>query len=578
MQLLKNIKDSLNILLNDDDQGHIAHSIEQLRALGQTLHIAELVDTQTLVRQSAEPIDLILTHMQATHLETMTLLTQLKALKKDIPILVCMETYEAALAIQCIQAGAYAIVTPLTPTLLLSAIQHTHAYAELHRLTQQLRRALNEMHQRYKQAMQSSLNTTATLPHMACPKIESFAPILHTTPTEANQHYLLCLAMDPMSDLIARVGFQEIQLVLNEVMQLIKKVLPNNALMEPFHHDSFLVLLPNTNETATTDLAKILLKQISEHLYETTSQTLQLTLRIGISAQNGQTTDFIDLATKAFRAAHEISLGRPKTNTFLIFKQSEQSTSSSAQKQMEYLKNALNNNQFRMVFQPIIRLKGNEQEIYESFLHIIDDKGNEISREVLFGNAEKANFAEKLDRWLILQAVRALALKRNAGHEPHLLMQISRISLNDSGFVAWLKQTLEQARLMSSRFTFEIDQKEAAQYLKQTTLLTKELTALGCKIAVTQFNGDEAGIQLLSHLHASWVKLESRFAQTLLESERNRKELATLITRLHELKIQVTATGIEGARVLAPLWHAQVDYLQGEYFQAPDEAMNYNFF
>jgi len=46
---------------------------------------------------------------------------------------------------------------------------------------------------------------------------------------------------------------------------------------------------------------------------------------------------------------------------------------------IDAIQNALDNDQFRLLFQPIINLRGEGEEHYEAFVRMLDSNGTEIS-------------------------------------------------------------------------------------------------------------------------------------------------------------------------------------------------------
>ena len=75
---------------------------------------------------------------------------------------------------------------------------------------------------------------------------------------------------------------------------------------------------------------------------------------------------------------------------------------------------------------------------------------------------------------------------------------------------------------------------------------------------------------------AYFVKVDGSFTQDLGKAE-NQEALKTLLASLHAQAKLTIMPFVESASVLATLWQAGVNYIQGYYLQGPSQSMDYDF-
>ena len=237
---------------------------------------------------------------------------------------------------------------------------------------------------------------------------------------------------------------------------------------------------------------------------------------------------------------------------------------------------ALEQNSFRLLFQPVISLRGDSFEHYEVLLRLLDPEGKEVAPGEFMSAAREAGLAEKLDRWVILNAIKLLAEHRSKGHETRLFVHLSSNSLQDPSLLPWLSVALKAARLPSDALVFQFNEPDAIAYLKQAKALTEGLAQLHCKVALCQFGCSLNPFNTLKHLTVDFVKVDGSYSQDLTTAE-NQEALKTLLASLHAQAKLTIVPFVESASALATLWQAGVNYIQGYYLQGPSQSMDYDF-
>jgi len=383
---------------------------------------------------------------------------------------------------------------------------------------------------------------------------------------------LAYIEVNKYSTLLAEAGMAGVDLLLTDLANLLRSHFGQQAELARFGDDVFCALLAEQTPEQCRESLQNLLKKVEGHLFEVSGRTLQTTLSIGVAGVNEQTAKAQEVVDRAHRCADELP-----GNGLKIYDPADDLRKAASQGNVvAMVQQALEQNSFRLLFQPVISLRGDSFEHYEVLLRLLDPEGKEVAPGDFMNAAREAGLAEKLDRWVILNAIKLLAEHRSKGHETRLFVHLSSNSLQDPSLLPWLSVALKAARLPSDALVFQFNEPDAIAYLKQAKALTEGLAQLHCKVALCQFGCSLNPFNTLKHLTVDFVKIDGSYSQDLSSAE-NQEALKTLLASLHAQAKLTIVPFVESASALATLWQAGVNYIQGYYLQGPSQSMDYDF-
>ncbi|WAE61526.1 EAL domain-containing protein [Stutzerimonas sp. R40042] len=384
---------------------------------------------------------------------------------------------------------------------------------------------------------------------------------------------LAYIRIDRFAALQADIGLTDSDQLLSQLATLLRGHFPSDTQLARFADDVFTVLQPGViPQQAEADL-RALLGKVEGHLLDVGGRTVQVTLSIGVAGLDEKTAKAQDAIERAHRCADELSDG----NALKIYNPADELAAAANRGDIAaMLKQALENNSFRLLFQPIISLRGDNFEHYEVLLRLLDPQGAEVPPNEFLSAASEAGLASKIDRWVILNSIKLLAEHRAKGHSTRLFLHLSAASIQDASLLPWLGVVLKASRLPGDSLAFEFGEADAVAYLKPAKALAQGLSGLGCRIALAQFGCVLNPFNTLKHLNAEFIKVDGSYTQDLSRQE-NQEALKTLLAELHEQRKQSIVPFVESATVLATLWQAGVSYIQGHYLQGPSQSMDYDF-
>lgn len=384
---------------------------------------------------------------------------------------------------------------------------------------------------------------------------------------------LALLRIDRYAGLLSEIGLADGDLLLADCASLLRQHFGERALLARFADDCFAVLLADLGTQQVEESLRGLLQKVENHLFEIGGRSVQITFSIGAAGISEQCTQAQLVVERALRCADQLVDG----NAIKIHDPAEELAAAASRGNLvAMVQQALDNNRFQLLFQPIISLHGDEREHYEVSLHLSSPQGEPVPRAEFLAAAEQTGLASKVDRWLLLNAIRQLCEQRLAGHNTRLFIPLGAASLQDPTLLPWLSAALKAARLPADTLILQLGEPDAIAYLKQARELTKGLAALHCKLCLDRFGGALNPFNTLRHLPADFVKLDATLLADLSDAEQQDK-LKTLIGGLHaEAKLTIVPC-VDSASVLTTLWQTGVNYVQGLYLQGPSPRMDYEF-
>lgn len=381
------------------------------------------------------------------------------------------------------------------------------------------------------------------------------------------------IKIDHYTALQSDLGLAGIDILLAYLADTLRKELKSNSQIARFSDDAFSVLSTDiTPEQLKPELLN-LIKKVESQLFDINGRTAQTTLSIGVAGLSEKTSKAADVLKRAHDCADQLTHG----NALKLHNPADDLAAAASRGDVvAMVQQALEKNNFKLLFQPIISLRGDQDELYEVLLRLVNPQGEEVPPAEFLNAAVSAGLAEKIDRWVLLNSIKLLTEHRNKGNQTRFFIHLSSASLQDPSLLPWLSVALKASRLPANSIILQIRETDAVAYLKQAKQLSEGLHALHCQIALGQFGCTLNPYNTLKHMHIDFVKIDGSFIKELSKAE-DQEALKSMLATLHAQAKHSIVPFVESASVLSVLWQAGVNYIQGHYLQGPSQAMNYDF-
>lgn len=392
---------------------------------------------------------------------------------------------------------------------------------------------------------------------------------------EKQIYCLFYIELDNFSERIKNIfGVAGADLALVDIATLLRAKANTTDTIARLGDSTFAIIVPNVKADAAVNRASQLCKDIEGHIIEIDHKTLQVTCSIGISLINETSTNTNTVVEQA-RIAMEKARANDG-NCALLF-EPETPKGEAKVDVAALVQQALSTERFKLLFQPIISLRGSDEEYYEVYLRMLDDKGNEISPTFFLEAAANISVATKIDRWVILESIKMLSQHRAKGNKTKLIVNIGRQSLCDESLIPWLGVAFKAAKLSPDSITFQAQEIDVTNHLNAAKSFAEGLAKLKTHFSISNFGCSLNPFNTLGHVSATMIKVDGSFTTDIQNNNESPETLIGLIEKLNAENKITLVPFVENAGVLSTLWQAGAHYIQGHYLQEPSSGMNYDF-
>jgi len=370
-----------------------------------------------------------------------------------------------------------------------------------------------------------------------------------------------------------KVGLAASDAVLMKVAQIIQPECNDTDILARFADDAFMLVSKESNVDTIKQRCEKLLTIFNDTIIEAGGKTVQVTVSIGIALVNENTDSSDSIINQTGQALASIR-NEQGSSSFKLYEPQvvsiEKTTGDDIQK-------AISAGRFRLLFQPVISLRGSGEEYYEVQLRMLDNNDEEVSPGKFLDTAKSSGAGAKLDRWVILESMKILAKQRSQNPKTKLMITLSTDSIADRSLLEWIMLVLNTAKINSSHVVFQISEKDANYNLKDTQAFLREVNEIKGFCAISNFGCSLDPANTLKHLDVDLLKLDGSFSLDIQNNNQSPEALLQLLADLHEAGKTTFIPQVENASILSHLWQGGVHYIQGHYLQAPSANMDYDF-
>ena len=237
------------------------------------------------------------------------------------------------------------------------------------------------------------------------------------------------------------------------------------------------------------------------------------------------------------------------------------------------LNKALRNNGFQLLAQPIHTLNKNKfahpYRYYELLVQMLGKDGEIFSSDEFVPVAEYFEMMPELDRWVVREAFKHIALLKPTDKPPLFAINISGQSLDDEGFCDFVVEELKRTGIDARMICFEITESVAANDLSLASRFISSLKAQGSRFTLDQFGTGVSSYGYLTFLDVDCLKIADIYAQDLMSDSIARNIVESVTQVGHSMKMEIIANGVDDENAIALLQKMGADYGQGDAISKP---------
>jgi predicted signal transduction protein with EAL and GGDEF domain len=230
------------------------------------------------------------------------------------------------------------------------------------------------------------------------------------------------------------------------------------------------------------------------------------------------------------------------------------------------LKGALMRDEFRLVFQPLVKLADSRICCLEALLRWDHPERGLIQPPEFIPIAEETGVIVQIGEWVLREACRAAA---RWPQDVRIAVNLSAAQFKSRRLVGRIADALADAGLDPGRLELEITESLLLADTEPTLAALHELRALGVRIAMDDFGSGYSSLRYLRSFPFDKIKIDRAFIESPGGEDRTTAIISAMIGLGRSLGIATTAEGVETEEQLEAVRREGCEEVQGFLFSPP---------
>jgi diguanylate cyclase (GGDEF)-like protein/PAS domain S-box-containing protein len=338
-----------------------------------------------------------------------------------------------------------------------------------------------------------------------------------------------------------------------------------------FGGDEFLVLVPGDSSGRRAEKLAERIAAAFTRPFSYAAEDFSITVSVGLARcpTDGNTAQ--ELITSADTAMYEAK--RRGRNTWQPFNASLARDVSERLLIEAHLRRALDQEEFRLVFQPQVDLSTGRVFGAEVLLRWRSRILGELPPDRFIQHAENTGDIVRIGAWVISESCRCLAAWRREGiHLPRLAVNLSFRQILSENLPEVVSRSLAEHGLNGSDLELEITERVLVDDAPDTAAVLRTLRNLGVTITIDDFGEGYSALEYLRRLPIQGLKISHRFLRGVPFETGDVAICQAIVGIAHSMGLGIIAEGVETEAQRAFLLRHGVRQGQGFMFSRPMEA------
>ncbi|MBZ5759559.1 EAL domain-containing protein [Rhizobium sp. VS19-DR104.2] len=324
--------------------------------------------------------------------------------------------------------------------------------------------------------------------------------------TEENPIALLYFDIDHFKHINDSLGHPAGDALLREVATRLRRITRSDDLIARLGGDEFAVALQvHAGVDRAREFADRLLASLAQPIdLEGIQEYISCSIGIAVAPQDGGDAEVLlrnaDLALYAAKAA-----GR---STYRFYEISMRLAAKRRHDLMGELRQAIDQQQFELHYQPIVSLQDDTLVGFEALLRWRHPQRGLVAPQEFIPVAEETGLITTIGAWVLRQACATAA---NWPDQLRIAVNLSVCQFRHQGLLATITSALDETNLRPDRLEIEITESVFISDSAQSVPLLHEMKALGIRIAIDDFGTGYSSLGYLRAFHFDKIKLDRSF-------------------------------------------------------------------
>ncbi|MBV0932243.1 EAL domain-containing protein [Marinobacterium sp. A346] len=381
---------------------------------------------------------------------------------------------------------------------------------------------------------------------------------------------LLAIDLDLFKQINDRFGHRGGDQLLHQVAERIESTLVQQGTAARPAGDEFYIIL---SEQTDPEALSRYLDSLSQSLavpFWLAGEEVRLMASIGVAVA----PDDAESAEALIRAA-EIALHHSKEqgrNTICFFSPEQHQAALSRYRLAGYLQQALERNEFHMVYQPQIDVHDQRLIGVEALLRWEHPELGVVSPGTFIPVAEDAGLIDAIGQWGLERSVRDAVDWRDQGVSLKLAVNVSAREFQRGDVAERVQAVLSREGLSPESFVVELTETCFMQSADTTEQALVKLRRQGVRIAIDDFGTGFSSLSYIRNMSLDILKIDRSFITGVDSSGTGGQLVRAIVDMSHAMQLEVVAEGVETTDDLMALQRLGCDQAQGYHVARPMPA------
>lgn len=355
--------------------------------------------------------------------------------------------------------------------------------------------------------------------------------------------------------------------VLISYAKRLKEQLPKDIIISRIGGDEFLIIYRNKTKISKINSLMKSIKKLNEEPIVKNMKDIYLTNSIGVATYPTDADNANDLLKCADTAMYESKNSGKNQAKYYNYEMSKKIKRKSDIRQS--LNKALDNNEFNLVYQPIVESETQAIRGFEALLRWENISLGSISPVEFIPIAEESGLIQEIGEWVCSRAIGDIKYINNKYNKEYIVsINVSPVQLKNR-LLKHLKKELKVNKCKSSYIEMEITEGVDVYMLEDSIDILNKLKNLGIKISMDDFGTGFSSLSYINKLPLNTIKIDKYFVQNSEISEFSRRIISTVESIAYSLELDIIAEGIETKEQHQYFTKSKCNFLQGYYISKP---------
>ncbi len=362
---------------------------------------------------------------------------------------------------------------------------------------------------------------------------------------------LMCLDIDRFKLVNDTLGHPIGDELLMQVAARLRSVIREGETAARLGGDEFAIILELDDAAYASDLALRIISAVSKP-FDLAGHSVRVTTSVGIDMVRGARAVNVDAVMKNA----DLALYQAKSNgrdTFCFFKE-EMDAAAEARRMLEMdLRNALQNEEMRVYYQPLVNTTSREIVGMEALLRWQHPVRGLVQPDDFIPVAEEGGLIPRIGEWVLKRACHdAVGWPGNL----RVAVNLSPSQFRDQNFAEVVRENLRSSGLEPQRLELEVTESLLLRDTVGNLNILSEIKAMGVRIAMDDFGTGYSSLANLRSFPFDKIKIDRSFVRGLEQHDDAAAIIKAVLGLAKGLGISTTAEGVETS--------VQYDYLRAE--------------